>query len=65
MQSWDEHRENHDALMRLLDREREPPAPYVDGRRWRCLFWYLAVIATLEAGFVFLLLDELAKSTLQ
>lgn len=53
LQSWDEHRENHDALMRLLDREREP-TPYVQMRRWRRRFWWLLAATGVLLFWLFL-----------
>jgi uncharacterized membrane protein (DUF485 family) len=54
LQSWDEHRENHGALMRLLDRKREP-APYVEMRRWRRRFWWLLAMILILFLWLFLL----------
>jgi hypothetical protein len=48
LQSWDEHRENHDELMRLLDREREA-SPFLQMRRWRRRFWCLLALAGMLA----------------
>ena len=43
LQSWDELREKHDALMRLLDRDWGID-PHVQMRRWRRRFWWLLAL---------------------
>lgn len=57
LQSLDEHRENHNSLMRLLDREREP-TPWVEARRWRRRFWWLLALIVV----LFLWLFHLANA---
>jgi hypothetical protein len=51
LQSWDEHRENHYALMRKLDRD-SAMTPYVEMRRWRRRFYWLLVLSALAIGYL-------------
>ena len=55
MQSWDEHRENHDALLREMNRDRAF-TPWLEMCRWRRRFWWLLVLGSLLVGYLFALL---------
>jgi hypothetical protein len=51
LQSWDEHRENHDALMRKLERD-GAMISYFEMQRWRRRFWWLLVLSALAIAYL-------------
>lgn len=58
-QSWDEHRENHDALIQRLDRE-QGLTPWVEMRRWRRRFFFLLGLSAVLALLLLVLSRHMA-----
>jgi len=55
LQSWDEHDENHTALLRLLNRE-QGLTPWPEMHRWRRRFFCLLGLAVVLVAYLFVLL---------
>ena len=55
-QTWDEHRENHEAFKDWLAGGKGDLVPYLEMRRWRHRFFYALLIAAAEAVVILALL---------
>jgi len=54
-QTWDEHRPNHDALLREIERE-SALTSWQEAARWRHRFFYALLIVAAEAVVILALL---------